>query len=429
LKAAFYTLGCRVNSYDTQAMIELFKENGYEITDASKKADVYVINTCAVTNESERKSKQIVRRLKKQNEEAITVLTGCFAQSNFEEAKKVDSADIVCGTHKREKIIDYINEYRINKNKIYNIENDSNEFDKVGITTYEGKSRAFLKVQDGCNMFCTYCIIPYARGVLKNASIEKVLSQIHALSSKGYKEVVITGIHIASYKADTGENLIDLLEIIDKENKVERIRLGSLEPKLLTENFLKRLSKLKSFCPHFHISLQSGCDKTLKNMNRKYSTKDYMDIVNRVRKYFDNPGITTDIIVGFPGEDDEDFDITKKFTKEIGFSFVHIFPYSPKHGTPAAEMENQISKEIKAKRAKELKEIMEEKRNDFLSKMIGKTEKILIEKKLSDGVYEGYSENYIYVEVKSDKDLFNKIVEVKITDKTSTHLKGELIWK
>ncbi|WP_294468311.1 tRNA (N(6)-L-threonylcarbamoyladenosine(37)-C(2))-methylthiotransferase MtaB [uncultured Anaerofustis sp.] len=427
MKAAFYTLGCRVNSYDTQAMIELFKTNGYEIVDSHEKADVYVINTCAVTNESERKSKQIVRRLKKQNENAITVLTGCFAESNFEEAKKVDSADIVCGTHKREKIIEYINEFKSKQNKVYNLEEDSREFDKVGITTYDGKSRAFIKVQDGCNMFCTYCIIPYARGVLKNASVEKVLSQINALSKKGYREVVITGIHVASYKADTGENLIDLLELIDKENKVDRIRLGSLEPKLLTDTFLNRLSKLKSFCPHFHISLQSGCDKTLKEMNRKYTTEEYMEIVQRVRKYFDDPGITTDIIVGFPNETDEDFEITKEFTDKVGFSYVHIFPYSPKHGTPASEMNNQITKEVKSKRAKELKEVMENKREDFLNDMIGKREKVLIEKKLNDDMYEGYSENYIYVEVRSDKDIFNKIVDVRITGKTPTHLRGEII--
>ncbi|MFR6312025.1 tRNA (N(6)-L-threonylcarbamoyladenosine(37)-C(2))-methylthiotransferase MtaB [Anaerofustis stercorihominis] len=427
MKAAFYTLGCRVNSYDTQTMIELFKTNGYEIVDPAEKADVYVINTCAVTNESERKSKQIVRRLKKQNENAVTVLTGCFAESNFEEAKKVDSADIVCGTHKREKIIDYINEFKAKQNKVYNLEEDSREFDKAGITTYDGKSRAFIKVQDGCNMFCTYCIIPYARGMLKNASVEKVLSQIDALSKKGYREVVITGIHVASYKADTGENLIDLLELIDKENKIDRIRLGSLEPKLLTDTFLKRLSELKSFCPHFHISLQSGCDKTLKEMNRKYTTKEYMEIVKRVRTYFDNPGITTDIIVGFPNETDEDFEVTKDFTDKVGFSYVHIFPYSPKHGTPASEMENQIPKEVKTKRAKELKDVMENKREDFLNNMIGKKEKVLIEKKLEDNIYEGYSENYIYVEVKSDKDIFNQIVNVKITDKTQTHLRGEII--
>lgn len=427
MKAAFYTLGCRVNSYDTQTMIELFKDSGYEIVDSHEKADVYVINTCAVTNESERKSKQIVRRLKKQNENAITVLTGCFAESNFEEAKKVDSADIVCGTHKREKIIEYINEFKSKQNKVYNLEEDSREFDKVGITTYDGKSRAFIKVQDGCNMFCTYCIIPYARGVLKNASVEKVLSQINALSKKGYREVVITGIHVASYKADTGENLIDLLELIDKENKVDRIRLGSLEPKLLTDTFLNRLSKLKSFCPHFHISLQSGCDKTLKEMNRKYTTEEYMEIVQRVRKYFDDPGITTDIIVGFPNETDEDFEITKEFTDKVGFSYVHIFPYSPKHGTPASEMNNQITKEVKSKRAKELKEVMENKREDFLNDMIGKREKVLIEKKLNDDMYEGYSENYIYVEVRSDKDIFNKIVDVRITGKTPTHLRGEII--
>lgn len=427
MKAAFYTLGCRVNSYDTQAMIELFKENGYEIVDSHEKADVYVINTCAVTNESERKSKQIVRRLKHQNENAITVLTGCFAQSNFEEAQKVESADIICGTHKREKIIDYINEFKLSKNKVYNIEEDSKDFDKVGITTYEGKSRAFIKVQDGCNMFCSYCIIPYARGVLKNASVEKVLNQIEELSKRGYREVVITGIHIASYKADTGENLIELLEIIDNQNQVDRIRLGSLEPKLLSDNFLERLSKLKSFCPHFHISLQSGCDKTLKEMNRHYNTKEYFDIVTKVRKYFDNPGITTDIIVGFPNENDEDFETTKKFAEEIGFSYIHIFPFSPKHGTPASAMKNQNTKETKSKRAKELKEIMLKKRHEFLENMKGSTQKVLIEKKLSDNIYEGYSGNYIYVEVKSEKDIFNKIVNVKITGQNQTHLEGELL--
>lgn len=429
MKVAFYTLGCRVNSYDTQAMKELFIKNGYEIcSNKEDSADVYVINTCAVTNESERKSKQIVRRLKKQNENAITILTGCMAQTNFEEAKKVDSADIVCGTHQREKIIDYINDFIKTKEKIYKLEKDKNDFDTQNITKFEDKSRAFLKIQDGCNMFCTYCVIPYARGELKNASVKTILSQIDALKEKGFKEVVLTGIHIASYKADTGENLIDIIELVDKKEHIDRIRLGSLEPKLLSEAFLSRLSKIKSFCPNFHISMQSGCDTTLKAMNRKYTTSQFLEISKRVKKYFTNASITTDVIVGFPGESDEDFNTTKEFVKKVGFSFIHIFPYSKKAGTPAAIMENQVPKEIKTKRAKELKEIMEEERKKYLKEMIGTTVSVLVEKEISPLEYEGYSKNYIHVTFKSNKDIFNEIVKVKITNIENNNLRGEIQW-
>ena len=427
MKAAFYTLGCKVNSYDTQAMKELFMRNGYEIVSHSEKADVYVVNTCAVTAESERKSRQAVRKLKKHNPQAITIFTGCYVQSNLESAREVESADIICGTHHRERIIDYLNDFLARRTRIELIEND-NDFDTLSISDYEGKNRAFLKIQDGCNMFCSYCIIPYARGKLKNASADSVINQIRNLSLKGYKECVITGIHIASYRSDTGENLIDILEKIDDSGLVERIRLGSLEPKLLTEKFLSRLARLESICDHFHISLQSGSSRILKLMNRRYTREEYIETVKRVKKYFPNAGITTDIIVGFPSESEEDFSESMSIIRECGFSFVHIFPYSARKGTPAAEMKEQLTNAAKHERVLKLQEAMQKERNTFLSGMAETENEVLIEKKLADGLYGGYTKNYIYTEVKSDMDILDKIVKVRITGiNDNGHLGGTLI--
>lgn len=427
MKVGFYTLGCKVNSYDTQAMIELFQTNGYEVVSSSGICDIYVINTCSVTNESERKSRQMVRRFKHKNEDAIIVLTGCFAQTNLENAKKIEEADIICGTHRREKIVKYVEDFIKNRKRIIEIEDGDNVFEDLEITKYENRSRAFLKVQDGCNMFCSYCIIPYARGEVRCAKVLNIIKQVNTLVNGGYKEIVLTGIHLSSYKADTGETLIDLIELIDKETNIQRIRLSSLEPNVLTESFIERLSKVKSFCPHFHISLQSGCDKILKDMNRRYTTDNYYKSVLNVRKYFENSTITTDIIVGFPGESEEEFSETVEFARKVNFSFIHIFPYSRKNGTKAALCNNQITKQIKSERAKKLKEVSKKLSDDFLESQIGKKLEILIERKLDDKTYEGYSKNYVKVIVKSDKDIFNEIIKVKIKEKEKTFLYGEII--
>lgn len=427
MKVGFYTLGCKVNSYDTQAMIELFQTSGYEVVSSSGICDIYVINTCSVTNESERKSRQMVRRFKNNNKEAIIVLTGCFAQTNLENAKKIEEADIICGTHKRERIVKYVEDFIKNKKRIIEIEKGDNVFEDLEITKYENRSRAFLKVQDGCNMFCSYCIIPFARGEVRCAKVSNVIKQIKTLVEGGYKEIVLTGIHLSSYKADTGETLIDLIELIDEETNIQRIRLSSLEPNVLTENFIKRLSKIKSFCPHFHISLQSGCDKILKDMNRRYTTDNYYKSVLNVRKYFENSTITTDIIVGFPGESEEEFLETVEFSKKVNFSFIHIFPYSRKNGTKAALCSEQVTKKVKSERAKKLKEVTKKLSDDFLKNQIGRKLEVLIERKLDKVTYEGYSKNYVKVIVESEEDIFNEIVNVKIKEKEKTFLYGEMI--
>lgn len=417
-KVTFITLGCKVNQYETNAMCEKFINKGYEVVEKEEKADIYIVNTCTVTNMSDRKSRQMLRRVKEINEKAIIVACGCYAQVAKEELEKIDEIDIVLGNNEKKNIVDYVEKYIKEKNKIIEIEDvmQKRDFVDFGEVTYTEKTRAVIKVQDGCDRFCSYCIIPYARGRVRSRKPEHIIKEIENIAKQGIKEVVITGIHLASYGKDFEENigLIDLLEEINKIDGIVRIRLGSLEPKIITEEFMQRLIKLEKICHHFHLSLQSGCDNTLKRMNRKYTTSEFEEIVQRLRKYYNDVILTTDIIVGFPGETEEDFETTYNYLKKINFYKMHVFPYSPRKGTVAAKMPDQIQGDVKEKRSKKLIELSNENQKQYNQNLIGKDVEVLFEEKNKEGYYKGHTQNYILVEYKTDEELENKIVKVNI---------------
>ena len=455
MKVHFFTLGCKVNIYETGAMEEQFLKNGYELTEGI--ADIYVINTCSVTNIAERKSRQMLRRAKELNPKAIIVACGCYAQVASGEIANIPEVDIIIGNNEKTNIVNIVEDYQKDKERESLIGDvmHQNDFVDFGITTYTELNRAVIKVQDGCDRFCSYCIIPYARGKVRSRVPENILEEIKKIAQKGIKEVVITGIHLASYGKDFknedvkeyrkkygydeqyvefdpkddlqsgGFRLIELLEQINKIDGIERIRLGSLEPKLITENFIHRLSKIEKICPHFHLSLQSGCDKTLKNMNRRYTTAEFRSSINLIRKYYKDVSLTTDIIVGFPGETDNDFEETYKFLKEIKFYKMHIFKYSPKKGTVAAKMSNQIDGKIKEERSKKLIELSDKNEEEYNRETIGKTVNVLFEEKVGE-YYKGHTTNYITVNAKSEENVIDKIKEVKIED---TYKKIETLGK
>ena len=406
-------------------MTQKFIENGYEVIEHTKKADIYIINTCTVTNMSDRKSRQMLRRMKEQNQNAIVVAVGCYAQVAKEELKKIPEIDLVLGNNEKLKITDYVEDYiEKNENQI-EIEDvmHSKEFYDFGDVTFTEKTRAVIKIQDGCDRFCSYCIIPYARGRVRSRKPESIVSEIEKIAKEGIKEVVITGIHIASYGKDFKNDyrLIDLLEELNKINGIERIRLGSIEPLLITEEFVNRLKKLEKVCHHFHLSLQSGCNETLKRMNRRYTIEEFKEIVERLRNTYKDVMLTTDIIVGFPGENEEEFEETYKFLKDIKFYKMHIFKYSPRKGTKAAEMKNQVNGNIKEERSKKLIELSDENEKEYNEKYIGKEVEILFEEE-KEGLYKGHTQNYILAYYKTDKKLENKIVRVKCIDTETEHI-------
>ncbi len=397
-------------------MIQQFIENGYEIIEHTKKADIYIINTCTVTNMSDRKSRQMLRRMKEQNENAVVVAVGCYAQVAKEELRKIPEIDLVLGNNEKLKITDYVKDYiEKNENQI-EIEDvmHSKEYYDFGDVTFTEKTRAVIKIQDGCDRFCSYCIIPYARGRVRSRKPESVVSEVEKIAKEGIKEVVITGIHIASYGKDFKNDyrLIDLLEELNKINGIERIRLGSIEPLLITEEFVNRLKKLEKVCHHFHLSLQSGCDETLKRMNRRYTTTEFKEIVKRLRNTYEDVMLTTDIIVGFPGETEEEFKETYRFLKDMKFYKMHIFKYSPRKGTKAAEMKNQVNGNIKEERSRKLIELSDINEKEYNEEYIGKEVEILFEEE-KEGVYKGHTQNYILAYYNTDKKLENKIVKVK----------------
>ena len=397
-------------------MAEQFMEQGYELVEKQEIADICIVNTCTVTNMSDRKSRQMLRRVKEINPNAIVVACGCYAQVAKDELEKMEEIDIVLGNNEKKDIVKYVEKYNAEKNKIEELEDvmKTNEFVDFGDVTFTEKTRAVIKVQDGCNRFCTYCIIPYARGKIRSRKPESVVSEINKIAETGIKEVVITGIHVASYGKDLSEDigLIDLLEKINQIEGIERIRLGSLEPTLITEQFLERLVKLEKICHHFHLSLQSGCDETLKRMNRKYTTEEFGKIVELLRKTYNDVILTTDIIVGFPGETDDEFEKTYKFLSEIKFYKMHVFKYSQRKGTPAAKMPNQVDGNIKEQRSKKLIELSDKNELEYNQTYIGKTVKVLFEEE-KQGVYKGHTQNYILVYCESSEDLSNKIIEVQ----------------
>ena len=425
-KVSFYTLGCKVNQYETNAMAQKFKEAGYEIVDMNDDiSDICIVNTCTVTNMSDRKSRHSLRRVKEKNPFAIIAAVGCYAQVAKNDLEKMSEIDIVLGNEEKANIVQYVEKFmeNHNENKLIEIEDiaSKKEFEDMGQITYTEKTRAFIKVQDGCNQFCSYCIIPYARGRVRSRNAESIIKEITQIAQNGIKEVVITGIHVASYGRDFGnENgLIELLEKINEIEGIKRIRLGSLEPKIITEEFMQRLSKLEKMCHHFHLSLQSGCDETLKRMNRKYTTVEVKEIIERLRRYYDDVMLTTDIIVGFPGETEEEFETTYQFLKEVKLYKMHVFQYSPRKGTRAAVMPNQIDGNIKEARSKKLIELSNENQKMYNKQLVGKEVEILFEdKEIENGItyFRGHTQNYILVKYKTDENLENTLKNVKILE-------------
>ncbi len=417
---SFYTLGCKVNQYETNAMMQKFQEAGYQIVDINDNiSDICVINTCTVTNMSDRKSRHMLRKIKEKNHNAIIIATGCYAQVAKKQLEEMPEVDIVIGNDEKNDIVYFLEEYMKKQQKIVEVQDISKqkEFIDMGQITYTEKTRAVIKVQDGCNQFCSYCLIPYARGRVRSRKPESILKEIKQIAQKGIQEIVITGIHIASYGRDfdNGYYLIDLLEEINKIDGIVRIRLGSLEPTIITEDFMKRLIKLDKICHHFHLSLQSGCDETLKRMNRKYTTSQFKEIVSRLRKYYNDVILTTDIIVGFPGETEEEFKQTYQFLKEIKFYKMHVFPYSPREGTRAAIMENQVDNKLKEHRSKELIEMSNQNQKKYNEQYVGEEVEVLFEEN-EDGYYKGHTQNYILVKYKTTDNLENKLKYVKVLE-------------
>ena len=405
-------------------MTQKFKEAGYEIVNMNDDiSDICIVNTCTVTNMSDRKSRQALRKVKEKNQNAIIVAVGCYAQVAKEELKKMPEIDVVLGNEEKKDVVKYVENFINGSNKVIEIEDIAiqKEFKDMGQITYTEKTRAVIKVQDGCNQFCSYCIIPYARGRVRSRKQESIIKEITQIAQRGIKEVVITGIHVASYGRDFGnENgLIELLEKVNEVEGISRIRLGSLEPKIITEEFMIRLVKLKKVCHHFHLSLQSGCDETLKRMNRKYTVLEVEEIIERLRRYYDDVILTTDIIVGFPGETEEEFNKTYEFLKNAKLYKMHVFQYSPRKGTRAAVMPGQINGNVKEMRSKKLIQLSNENEKYYHDKLIGKTVEVLFEDKENDnGVtyYKGHTQNYILIKYKSDENLENTLKKVKILD-------------
>ncbi len=428
-KVAFYTLGCKVNQYETEAMTELFKKACYEVVDHEEYADVYVINTCTVTNMSDRKSRQFIRRSKKINPDSIIAVVGCYSQVAPEEILDIEEVNVVMGTNDRKKIVKII-EGITKQDKISTVDDimKVREFEEMQIKEVIGKTRAFLKIQEGCDRFCSYCIIPYARGPVRSRLLDNICSEVKDLASNGFKEIVLTGIHVASYGKDLGDvTILDVLKEIHKIDGIERIRLSSVEPLLMSDEFIDETSSMKKICPHFHLSLQSGCDETLKRMNRKYTTDQYRGIVKKIREKIEDVAITTDVIVGFPGETDDEFEATYKFLKEIELSQMHVFKYSPRKGTPAATMKDQIDPKIKQMRSEKLIDLSNKNNKNFMDKFSNNTVSVLFEMKLENGYYEGLTSNYIRVLVKSDDSIEGKILNVNLINTKDGFIEGILV--
>ncbi len=481
---ATYTLGCKVNQYETNAVEEVFTDNGYTLIDFDDKADIYIINTCTVTSMSDRKSRQVIRRAKKNNKDSVVVVIGCYAQNEPDEVIKIQDVNLVMGTKDKNKIYEEVQKIT-NTDKIVKVTDimQETEFENLSVKNYAKNTRAFVKIQDGCDRYCTYCIIPYTRGKVRSRKLEDIIKEVTTLAENGYKEVVLTGIHVASYGKDfkkkdiyTGLiqnklgseiekntyelhtddkiiknsinvsnedeviygkeinqldinskiSLIDVIEEISKIQSIERIRTSSVEPLIITDDFLQRVSKIEKFCPHFHLSLQSGCDETLKRMNRRYTTKEYKDAVEKIRKYFDNPAITTDIITGFPSETQEEFEKTYKYLKEINLYEMHIFPFSRRSGTKAYDMENQLDNKTKHERSEILINLARHNKAEFEKNMIDKIQSVLFEQKIGD-YYEGHTKNYVKIYVKSDKNLSGNILNIHIKKLEDEKLIGEIV--
>ncbi len=431
-KVACYTLGCKVNQYDTEAVLEKFKEAGYEEVDFSEYADVYVVNTCTVTHLSDRKCRQMLRKTKKINPSSTLVAMGCYAQIAGDKIKEqVNEIDIIVGTDRRNQIVELVEEFEQGQEEIINVVSnimDVREFEEMTISHIGERTRVYVKVQEGCNNYCTYCIIPYTRGRIRSRKEDQVFEEVKRLAGLGFKEIILTGIHVLAYGKDLGDtNLIKLLQRVHEIEGIERIRMSSIEPVAITEEFISALREMPKVCHHFHLSLQSGSDTVLKRMNRKYTTEEYARSVEALRTLWPDVALTTDIIVGFPGETEEEFEETLAFVKRVKLSQIHIFPFSPREGTPAAKMKEQIAPEVKTKREHAL--AVEEKRlrQEFMEQFIGEEMEVLFEKH-QEGFVAGYTGNYLRVQVAGDEALENTIRQVKIEKQLDEHtLYGKLV--
>ncbi|WP_392435903.1 tRNA (N(6)-L-threonylcarbamoyladenosine(37)-C(2))-methylthiotransferase MtaB [Finegoldia magna] len=415
-KVKFSTLGCKVNQYETEAMAELFVKNGYEITE-DYNCDVFVLNTCTVTNLSDRKSRQQISKIRSENSDAIIAVVGCYSQVSPDEIENIEGVNVILGTKYRKEIVELCELAKSSNKTINKVENigKNREFEELTINTEHSMTRAYIKIQEGCSQFCSYCIIPYARGPIRSRNIRDIVLEAKRLADNGFKEIVLTGIHVASYGKDLENEdigLIDVIEDIGQIDKIKRIRLSSLEPRIVDKQFLDRLSKVEQFCDHFHLSLQSGSDSILQSMNRKYDTDLYEKTINLIREYYPNAAITTDIIVGFPGETDEDFEKTLNFVDKIQFSKIHVFKYSNRKGTVASKMKNQVSGVVKKERSKLLIEKSKYYTDKFLDNMLNQPIKVLFESKNDDGYIKGYTTNYIRVKREYNPNLSNKIIDV-----------------
>ena len=421
-KAASFALGCKVNQYESEAIAELFAEKGYEIVGIDEEADVYVINTCTVTNFGDKKSRQLIRKVKRQNENAIVAVVGCYAQTAPKELMEIAGVNLVIGTKDRAQIVEMVEQY----DRANGVENHVSDimkervFEPLSIQKLANRTRAYLKIQDGCSQYCSYCIIPYARGPIRSREPQEVVAEVKRLAENGFKEVVLTGIHVASYGKDRRDtSLLDILKQVHEVEGIERIRFSSIEPNVVTEEFAQTMATLPKVCDHFHLSLQSGCDKTLKEMNRKYDTEKYRQAAATLRKYLPKVALTTDIIVGFPGETEEDF------RESYAFAKIHVFPYSPKRGTPAAARKDQLLNAVKAERSHTLIQLSDKMAAEFLADAVGTDAEVLYERAVGDGIYEGHTTNYMKVHGRSEVDLTNRICKTHITRAEGEMLFGD----
>ncbi|MCD5411006.1 MAG: tRNA (N(6)-L-threonylcarbamoyladenosine(37)-C(2))-methylthiotransferase MtaB [Clostridiales bacterium] len=430
-KVAFHTLGCKVNQYETQAMMEIFKKANYAVVGDSESANVYVINTCTVTNMSEKKSRQFIRRAKRQNPDSIIVVVGCYVQVSPEEVSEIEGVNIVIGTNDRKNIIELIDKSRF-RDKIVTVDDIMavKEFEELEINEVKGKTRAFLKIQEGCNQYCSYCIIPYARGKIRSRKEENIVKEVERLVENGVKEIVLTGIHLASYGKERGseDSLVNLLFKLDDVSGLERIRLGSLEPTLFTDEFLSKLVKVNKICDHFHLSLQSGCDEILDKMNRKYISSEYRNTVESIKKAFHNVAITTDLIVGFPGETADNFKTTYDFVNEMGFSEIHVFKFSPKKGTKAAKFKPQVNSMVMNKRSEELIKLGKTLQKDYILKQLNSVTDVLVENKSKqiEGCVEGLTKNYLKVVIDAKEETVGSIVKARLVGFVGDKIIGEI---
>lgn len=417
-KVALHNLGCKVNAYETEAMQELLENSGYEIVPFHEKADVYIVNTCTVTNMADRKSRQMLHRARKMNPDAIVAACGCYVQEKADEV--ADCVDLVIGNNRKKEIVRILEEYENSRGTMHKELVDighTREYEDMHLTKTAEHTRAYLKVQDGCNQFCSYCIIPYARGRVRSRAMDSVLSEVKSLADHGYQEVVLTGIHLSSYGIDTGESLLSLIQKVHEVEGIKRIRLGSLEPRIITEEFAASIAALPKMCPHFHLSLQSGCDETLKRMNRRYTSEEYFEKCQLLRKYFKEPALTTDVIVGFPGETQEEFEASRAFVDKVDFYETHVFKYSRREGTKAAAMKDQVPEQVKTERSAVLLELSRKKQEAYESRLLGATQEVLVEEEVERNgeLYQvGHTREYVKVGIKSEENLVNRLVQIEI---------------